>query len=271
MSDATFLDRYGPWALVAGSSEGLGAAWATALADRGLNLVVCGRRPAPLEAFAAALRARAGVEVRAVVCDLASPDAAPALEAATCGIEVGLLVYNAALSPIGPFLDQDASRLAATISTNCATPVLLANSFGRAMRARGRGGIVLMGSLSGLQGSARLATYAATKAFTLVLAEGIARECRPAGVDVLACIAGATRTPGYLATRAPGTRPPPGELAPDVVVRSALDALGRRAFVIPGAMNRFSAFVLTRLLPRKIAVEIISRNTEGLEGAGGSS
>jgi short-subunit dehydrogenase len=271
VTTAAFRDRYGPWALVAGASEGLGAAWATALADRGLDLVLCGRRPAPLEAFAATLRTRYGVDVRAVVCDLAAPDATATLEAATAGLEVGLLVYNAALSPIGPFLDQDAARLAATLATNCGTPVLLAHLFGRAMRARGRGGIVLMGSLSGLQGSARLATYAATKAFTLVLAEGIARECRPAGVDVLACIAGATRTPGYLATRASGTRPPPGELSPDAVVREAIDALGRRAFVIPGAMNRFSAFVLTRLLPRKIAVEIISRSTERLEGAGGRS
>jgi short-subunit dehydrogenase len=202
--------------------------------------------------------------VRTLVCDLADARATTTLRTVCAGLEVGLVVYNAALSPIGPFFEQQAGTFTAAISTNCTTQLHLVHAFGADMRSRRRGGIVMMGSLSGMQGTSMLATYAATKAFTLVLAEGIAEECRGSGVDVLACVAGATLTPGYLASKSPGTPKPPGELSPEAVVRKALAALGRRTLVIPGAMNSFSAFVLTRLLPRRLAVAIISRNTEAM-------
>src|SRR5579862_4935919 len=103
---ASFQSKYGPWAIVAGASEGLGAAFAEALAARGLNLILLARRADKLGAVAERLRASTGVEVRAEVCDLARPDLAPALTGLTGGVDVGLGVYNAAFAPVGPLVER---------------------------------------------------------------------------------------------------------------------------------------------------------------------
>ncbi len=70
---AGFVERYGAWALVAGASEGLGAAYARALAARGMDLVLVARRKEPLEVFAGEIRAEYGVEARCHDGDVADP------------------------------------------------------------------------------------------------------------------------------------------------------------------------------------------------------
>src|SRR4051812_24625266 len=184
------MDRYGPWAVVAGASEGIGAAFATALAARGIDLVLVARRPEPLEALAA----RLPVQTVTVAADLA--DGVEPVLAATAGLDVGLVVCNAAYSPIGPFLDSDPADTARALALNCAVPLALARGYLPAMAARGRGGFVLMSSLAGMQGSPGLTAYAATKAFGAVLAEGLWDELRAHGVDVVTAVAGAVATPG---------------------------------------------------------------------------
>jgi uncharacterized protein len=264
VSKRSFAEQYGPWALVAGGSEGLGAAWSRALAARGLNLVICARRIELLDRFAGELRSSNRVEVRTIACDLASPDALDTVGAGCAGLAIGLLVYNAALSPIGPFFDQPVDKLKSTIDVNCAAELRLVHEFGGRMKQRGRGGIILMTSLSGMQGTSMVTTYAATKAFTLVLAEGLWRECRGTGVHVLACVGGPILTPGYISSKPAGAPKPPGEMMPEAVVRKTLAALGRKPVVIPGLVNRLGAFFLTRLMPRRAAVDIISMNTEAM-------
>ncbi len=255
-----FRERYGPWALVAGASEGLGAEFGRQLAARGLDLVLLARRGEVLRQVAGEIRAAHGVEVRDVALDLASPDAGEAVAAATAGREVGLLVYNAALSAIGPFLAEPLERHLAELELNCRRPLELCHRLGRGMAQRRRGGILLMSSLTGFQGSPCVAHYAATKAWSRVLAEGLWWELRESGVDVLACCAGATRTPGYLATRAQGARAAfVPEMEPAEVVEEALAALGRRPAVVPGRTNRIASFLLQRLLPRRAAIGIMGR------------
>jgi uncharacterized protein len=130
------------------------------------------------------------------------------------------------------------------------------------MIERGRGGIILMSSLAGSQGSPKLAAYAATKSFNAVLAEGLWAELKPHGIDVLACLAGAIRTPGY--QEADGGTSAPGTLDAKVVAEQTLNALGKGPIIIPGAVNKFARFVLTRLLSRRTAIAIMSSNTKGL-------
>ncbi|MBK7408914.1 MAG: SDR family NAD(P)-dependent oxidoreductase [Saprospirales bacterium] len=77
------------------------------------------------------------------------------------------------------------------------------------MIARGSGGIVLMSSLAGSQGSPKIATYAASKAFNTILAEGLWEELRDKGIDVVASCAGAIRTPGYELAKMPKKRRAP--------------------------------------------------------------
>ncbi len=254
-------ERYGGAALVAGASEGIGASFARALARRGIELVLAARRPGPLEALAAELRGEHGVDVAALSLDLAAADATDRLRDACAGKEIGLLVYNAASSPIGRFLERPLADHFAAIEVNVRAPLALAHHFGGAMAARGRGGIVLLTSLAGFQGTPLVASYAATKAFDLVLAEGLWDELRDGGVDVLACCAGATATPGYERS-APRRRPsrwaPPLQ-SPDDVARAALSALGRRPVVVTGVANAIAAFVMRRVFSRRRAVVTMGR------------
>src|SRR3954453_16971426 len=225
------MDRYGPWAVVAGASEGIGAAFATALAARGIDLVLVARRPEPLEALAA----RLPVQTVTVAADLA--DGVEPVLAATAGLDVGLVVCNAAYSPIGPFLDSDPADTARALALNCAVPLALAHGYLPAMAARGRGGFVLMSSLAGMQGSPGLTAYAATKAFGAVLAEGLWDELRGRGVDVVTAVAGGVGPPGL--AQSP-SRAAPGTVTPEQVAKAALDGLGHGPRVVPGAMMKAS-------------------------------
>ncbi|MFT3769308.1 MAG: SDR family NAD(P)-dependent oxidoreductase [Minicystis sp.] len=255
----SFRTKYGPWALIAGASEGIGAAFAAELAARGIHLVLVARRAGPLEELAGRLRAAHGIEVRVASIDLASPALADEVRAATAGIEVGLLIYNAAYALVGRFLDQPIEDKLRIIDVNCRGPLILADHFGREMAARGRGGIIIMASMAGAQGTAMVVTYAASKAFDLVLAEGLWDELRDRGVDVLGCRAGATRTPAYERSR-PAVEAGP-VMEPEAVAREALAALGKAPSMVTGLMNSAAAFFMNRVLPRRAAVTIMGRAT----------
>ena len=138
------------------------------------------------------------------------------------------------------------------------TPLALLNTFGARMLKAGHGGIILMSSLSAFQGSAYIANYSATKAYNFVLAEGLWEEWRRGGVDVLACIAGAIRTPNFLASAPrPTGRISDATIEAETVVTEALAALGRQPTVIPGRLNRLSSFVMRRLLSRRLTITIM--------------
>ncbi len=264
-NEGAFRSRYGPWALVAGASEGLGAEFARQLAAAGLHVVPVARRQALLEELARELETEHAVEVRPISIDLADPDAALALRERTQDLELGLVVYNATLSPIGPFLEQDLDEMLRVLDVNCRTPLVVAHEFGRTMAARGRGGLLFMSSMSAFQGSPLVATYAATKAFDLVLAEGLWDELRGRGIDVLAFCAGATRTPNYEASQ-PGkaSRLAPAVMEPSAVAAEALACLGKTPSAIAGRGNRLGSLIMHRLLPRRLAVEIMGRTTRSM-------
>lgn len=258
MTESSFRSRYGPWALVAGASVGLGAEFAEQLAARGMNLVLLARRAEVLNPLADRLRSSFGVEVNAVAVDLAAGDLLTKVREAVGDREIGLLVYNAALSRIGPFLDQPLEDNLRMLDVNCRGPLILSHELGRGMAARGRGGIILMSSLAGSQGVPLIATYAATKAWNLVLAEGLWDELSARGIDVLASRAGATRTPAFEAS-APAKGAPMMEPGP--VVAETLAALGRAPSVVPGAWNRVAALLFGHVLPRRTAVHLMGRMT----------
>lgn len=256
-----FASTYGPWAVVAGASEGLGAAFATALAARGLNLLLLARRTAPLEGIAEQLRACSGVDVRTESFDLGRADLPAALERLTSGLDIGLIVYNAAYAPVGELLTREVDDLQRVVDVNVRGPLVFARLLAPRMVARGRGGVVLMSSLAGNQGAPRIATYAASKAFNTVLGESLWHELRPHGVDVIVSCAGAIRTPGYATTAG---RDAPGTLDAKDVAEATLKALGHGPVVVPGMINRVARFVLGRVLPRRAAIDIFARSTKEL-------
>lgn len=261
---AGFPERYGSWALIAGASEGLGAAYARALAARGMNLVLVARRRHLLDQTACEISAAHTVEVICRDGDLASVDFVQEVQAQCSGLDLGVVVYNAAHAPVGEFVSLGLEEMLRVVDVNVRAPSALLQGVLPAMVARGRGAVVLMTSLAGNQGAPRLAAYASSKAFARVLGESLWYELRGAGIDVLACCAGAVRTPGY--GQAAG-KDAPGTLDPEDVVESALRSLGRRPVVVPGLVNRLADIVMSRVLSRRLAIDIMAGNTGGLTPA----
>ena len=220
------VERYGPWAVIAGGSEGVGACFARRLAEDGFDLVLVARKPGPLEETAEQARA-AGAEVRTISADLTDPNALDAIVSETKDVEVGLLVYNAGANSYGhEFVTGDLDRFQEVIDLNVTAQLGLAQHFGAAMRERRRGGILLVGSMSGYLGQAQISVYAAAKAFGRVFAEGLWLELAEYDVDVTEIVLGATRTPAM--ARAGLNLDLPGFVVdePDDVARQGLAALG---------------------------------------------
>ena len=173
----TFAEKYGPWAVVAGASDGVGAAFAEEIARRGVNVVLLARRQAVLDEVAAGISTRTGVQTRTLAVDLALVDASKAIAEATADLEVGFLVYCAGADPdFEPFLANPVSKAEAMIQRNCTVPLQLCHHFAQPMVARGTGGIVVLGSGAGFAGAPNMVAYAATKAFDMVFAEALWSE-----------------------------------------------------------------------------------------------
>jgi short-subunit dehydrogenase len=247
-----FASRYGPWAVVAGASEGVGASVARLLGDRGIRIVLVARRQEALDEVATTV----ATETRTVALDLSTAGAEGALAAATADLDVGLLVYNAGADPyMSRFLDQSVDVWQAMLMRNCTTVLSAAHHFGSRMADRGRGGIALVSSGAAWAGGSHLAVYGASKAFDLLLAESLWAELGPFGVDVLAMVLGQTDTPAL--RRLVGNREL-GDLADPVdVARDLLDNLGNGPTFPPGP-SPFGT------LDRRDAVRLMSQGAAAL-------
>jgi short-subunit dehydrogenase len=203
MDSKSIRSRYGPWALIAGASEGLGAAFAHAAAARGLNVVLVARRSEELDRVGATIQSEHGVETRQVVADLSESDAPQQIMTAVADLEIGMFIANAASEPQGPFLDLPLAKHLFAIDVNCRAPLALAYHLGHSMIARKRGSIVLVTSLGGLCGLPVFSSYGASKAFGWNLGECLWDELAPHGVDALSFVVGSTHTPNLERSGAP--------------------------------------------------------------------
>lgn len=147
-----FLERYGPWAVVTAASSGIGRALACRLAEAGLNLVLVARDRPPLEALAASLMASHGGLMQVIDVDLAREDHLAAIRRVTDPLEVGLLVAAAGFGSSGPFLEADIANETEMLMVNGRAVLQACHHFGRRLRQRGRGGLVLLSSIAAFQG-----------------------------------------------------------------------------------------------------------------------
>jgi short-subunit dehydrogenase len=267
MEGSSFVRKYGPWAVVTGAAMGLGAAFTEILAARGVNVVMVDRAADALARERDLVRARhPHIELREHVIDLADPVQIQALLGDVADVEVGLLVACAAHSGVGAWLDVPLEEKIRQIDVNCAAVTRMVDPLSRLMAERRRGGIIVVSSMAGRQGTPLVATYAATKAFDLVLGESLWAELRAVGVDVLALMPGSTRTPGFEQSLPPGGKLPAAVrvMEADDVVREALDALGRQPSIVAGRSNRLAAGLMTRVLPRRKSIELMGRSMRAL-------
>ncbi len=253
----SYPQRYGPWALVVGAAVGLGAEFSRQLAERGLNLIMVALEKDELDTLATDVAQRHGVRTHAITGDITDAEVLESVARLVGDVELGMIVYNAGLSVCGRWLDTPLERHRKVIDINVTAMMTVLHRFVPPMIERGRGGVVLLSSMSGLLGTPMYGSYAGTKALTLNLAETLWDEWRPHGVDVVAVIPGPTDTPGYRADAPRQIRRSPKVLPVGPVVAEGLAALGKQPSVIPGRANRFSGLLLSRWLPRKKAVGIM--------------
>ncbi|HVP66858.1 MAG TPA: SDR family NAD(P)-dependent oxidoreductase [Anaeromyxobacteraceae bacterium] len=247
-------ERYGPWAVVTGASDGIGREIALHLAAAGVHLVLVARRAELLHALAARLRAAHGIEVEPVAADLSLASGVVEVLDRCEHRQVGLLVAAAGFGTSGRFVEAELVEELAMIDVNCRAVAALSHAFARRFVAQRRGGIVLMSSLLAFQGVALSANYAATKAWVQTFAEGLRLELSPCGVDVVATAPGPVRS-GF-ADRAEMTMS--FAETPAVVARGTLAALGRSGVVRPGWLSKLLEWSLA-LLPRWGRVRVMAK------------
>ena len=248
---------YGPSAVVTGASAGLGAEYAAQLAARGLDLVLIARREERLEALAAQLRTDHGVRVQTLVLDLLAENALEQLQALASEQEIGLLVNNAGFSYSGHFLDAEPAAYQRMTRLNCELPTLLAQVFLRPMVERGRGGMILLASMSAYQATPYCTVYGATKGYDLLLGEGLAVELAETGLTLQTVCPGSTSTELQAVAGVPEDYVEK-RMTPRFVVERSLQTFGRVPVLIPSRKQALLVF-LQRFGSRGMAARIAGR------------
>ena len=269
-----FAEQYGPWALLAGASDGVGAAMATELGRRGVNVVLLARRQAVLDEVATDIRSRTGVQTRTLAVDLAEAGAAKSIAAATADLQIGFLACCAGADPnFEPFLARPVEAAESLVQRNCVVPMQLCHHYAAPMVARGRGGIVIFGSGAGLAGGPNMVAYGASKAFDMVLAEALWAELHGQGVDVLGLVLGKTDTPalrkleyhrGQIASEG---QTPPGAATVDDVVATAFANLTEGPTCLVGPEIQAAAQLMASV-SRNEAVRFIAQAITTSMGGG---
>jgi len=258
--------RYGPTAVITGAARGIGAGYARHLAGLGFDLVLTDINADGLEQTAAALRDSTRASVETVALDMTDREAIPRLTQATADREIGLAICNH-LRPgdRGRFVDADVERVHKQIEANIRAYADFAHAYGNLMRTQGRGGLVLMSSLTGVPGSPFATLYGASKAFVLALGRAMAYELQACNVDVLTVVPSSVNTETYQQSeQQPSKVFPPMEV--DDFVTEVFASLGKRWVVVPGRRNALTADVLGRVLPHRAATTVMGRNMEKLLG-----
>ncbi len=249
----------GKWALVTGASAGIGVALAEELANDGTNLVLTARRKDRLDTLAQRLSSSCKVQTEVFPADLADPAAPEKIFAFTKekGIAIDLLVNNAGFGQYGEFPSVDKQRLLDMVQVNCAAVVHLTHLYLPEMIARRRGDILILASTASFQAVPYISTYAATKAFDLLFAEGLAEEMKPYGIRVCALCPGSTESE-FHAVSGQQKFIRRAETA-QKVARTGLKALAAgKSYVISGLGNYLGAHG-ERLVPRRFVTRTAAR------------
>src|SRR5208283_580276 len=251
----------GKWALVTGASAGIGIALATQLAEGGTHLVLTARRRDRLEELSRKLKAAHRIQTEVFDADLAQPETPEKIFAFTKqkGIPIDLLINNAGFGQYGEFAQLDTQRLVDMVQVNCTAVVHLTRLFLPDMIARRRGDVLILASTASFQAVPYISTYAATKAFDLLFAEGLAEEMKPYGIRVCALCPGSTQSEFHVVA---GQEKFTGKYAQETaekVARTGLQALAEGESCVISGMGNYLGAQMQRLVPRRAVTRIAAK------------
>jgi short-subunit dehydrogenase len=249
-------NKFGPWALVAGASSGIGKEFARQAAQSGLNVVLVARREPLLHEVGAQLASDFGVQYRAVAVDLSEETSIAPIAKATEDLDIGLLVVSAGTGQIGRFLDYSQGELNHLVDLNVLSYLRLTHHFGKRLAKRGKGGVLLLSALGAAEGFPFSANAAATKAYVISLGKSLHAEFEEVGVNITVLLPSLVDTPlvpelGFTKDNLP-TKPMPVEQC----VAEGLRALSQNRMVfIPGGVFRLANAIVPTPLVRKLGAK----------------
>ena len=251
-------ENYGPWAFIAGGSEGVGAEIGATLAAQGINICLVARNEAALRRQQQQLQNIYKVNVIAEVVDLSHCDAVEKIISLTHSLDVGFYAYVASYAPLDSYLDASPERHHRSLRINVSHLHDLTYHFATKMKQRGSGGIMLCSSMASLNPFPNNAQYAAQKAYIRMLGEALWYELKAFKVDVLTLIMGEVSTPALL--RSGSELQGEGKtLTPSQVVKEAFSLIGKKPSFITGRRNRFAMFIAHHFLPKKLMMKFMAR------------
>lgn len=237
--DNNFKEKYGDWALVTGATSGIGAALASQIAAKGLNIVLVARNEKALESYSNSLASQYNIKTKCISADLSSPAGVETVKQVK--ETVGLLVLAAGLEVNGAFEKTPIDAEVKAINLNVMATLQLTHHFSKAMVEKGRGGILMIASLSGHMPNPYFSNYAGSKAYVLNLGASLFGEFKPKGVDVSVLSPGLTNTPMIANNGMDWSKTPMSPMDPAEVAAIGLAGLGKHFLSVPGAKNKIMA------------------------------
>ena len=250
-----------PAVVVTGGSRGIGRALAQRFARAGSSIVLIAREKLPLEAACTEIAVTTGVRTVPLALDVTLPDAPAVIHAALgdARLYTDVLVNNAGMGLAGPFAEQGLDELERLIALNVTAASRLMHHALPPMLARGRGGVLNIGSLGGLVPGPYQAAYYASKAFLISLTEAVAHEARGRGVRIAVVAPGPVSTTFHRAMGSESAlyRTVVPELSAEAVAGSAYRgfAIGRTV-IVPGLLPTLAALAV-KLLPHAVSVPLV--------------
>jgi len=269
-----FKKKYGPWALIIGASQGLGAAFAENCAKCGINVAICARTQNKLDSVAKALRDKYKIETRQICADIMVEDCAKKIDEATSDLDIGFYLFNAAGVAGGQFIEVLEEDHLKNIVSNCITPTLLTLRIAKRMVERKSGGIYLVSSMAGERGISNWVSYGASKGYEMLLGEGLWYELKKHGIDAGTYVVGSTETPEFKDSQEKHGTGLTGSsqkksffskniipISPDAVAEALFNQIGKGPKLFSKKADRTTSKLLS-ILSRKKAIQIISSVTE---------